>query len=363
MRIRSGLILASLLLVVIFTAPLVRAEDGDTRGEDDHGGGLKLQSGNLTAIFEGQKPSLRFFFNSDPRQAYFVKFNSLIEHNDTDHNLVFEHNETLAMASLEAANWTHTNFTDTGDHVEISFTTHQLLIQPAGRHTEDTESGRLANVDVTFIAKLYKTNVVKTITVGNATFTIHGGVEIKVDILIAHWPFISMNNRLALRIDLHSQLNEFRLQEHDGEHEVHNDETDTHENETTHTHETEHTNGVEHEINDHEDGGEGKIQFLTNNSTIGGFFRFVNNSITDGKPTPVGASFRFESDEDSQTQNEFKLFISYHSFSNTLVHDPSFGITPRGAQTPFISLVPLAVVSIALSAAAVALARRKKSLA
>ncbi len=372
MRTLYKALLVTTLLTMLLSTPILRADEG-TNEHEDHNGNIIIQNGNLTAIFDGQKPSIRFFFTSNVRQVYFAKFNSLTEFNDTTHTLVFYHNESLQSASLEEANWTHSQFYNASDGaLAIDFTTHQLNITPTGHQEDTTGTNHLSNTTVMITAKLYPNNMDHTIKVGNATFTIHGGVEIKLDITINNWPFINSNDRLALRIDLHSSVNEFEVHEHDGDHEVNTNETEP-SNETD-THDTlpslalqnvapmseTHTNDTDHEIEEHH--GEGQVQLLTANGLVGGFFRFVSNAMTDGSSTGVAASYRFEPDEVNSTQHEFKLYLSYHSFSKSLVHDPSFGVTPLPRQSlPVFAAVSVLVVGV-MSAAAVLVARRKRIL-
>ncbi len=368
--LHKQLFLTTLLLTLIITTPILRADENTgTTEHEDHNGNITITNGNLTAIFDGQKPSLRFFFTSNALQRYFLKFNSLTEFNATN-GLAFFHNESLASASLEEANWTHSQFYNASDGaLAIDFTTHQLNITPTG-HMEDTnEPNHLSNTTVTITAKLYPTNTDHTITVGNATFTIHGGVEIKLDISINNWPFLNTNDRLALRIDLHSSINEFEVSEHDGDHEINTNETEPgNETQTGDTlpapyslapmNETQ-GNDTDHEISEHQ--GEGQVQLLTSNGLIGGFFRFVSNAMTDGSPTAVAASYRFEPDEVNSTEHEFKLFLSYHSFSSSLVHDPSFGVVPLPRQSLPV-FTALSVILVGVMSAAVLLARRKRIL-
>ncbi len=351
MRTLYKALLVTILLSILLTTPILRADTGTSETED-HSGNITIQNGNLTAIFDGQKPSIRFFFTSNVRQVYFAKFNSLTEFNDTTNTLVFYHNESLQTASLEAANWTHSQFYNASDGATaIDFTTHQLIITPTGHMQDTTGTSHLSNTNVTITAKLYPTNTDHTVTVGNSTFTIHGGVEIKLDISIGNWPFINSNDRLALRIDLHTSINEFEVHEHDGDHEV---------NET-------HINEGDHEIDDHQGEnhdhqGEGQVQLLTASGLVGGFFRFANNAITDMSSTAVAASFRFEPDEVNSAQHEFKLYLSYHSFSKSLVHDPSFGVVPLPRQSfPVFAAVSVVLIGV-MSAAAVLVARRKRIL-
>lgn len=362
MRNLHTILLASFFLAILLATPFVRANESSpaitTRENED--GSLRIQSGNLTAIFNGENPSLHFFYTSNARQQYFIKFNSLTEFNDTDHNLAFDHNESLRTSSLESAHWNHTNFYNASDgSIAIDFTTHQLFIVPTGRMQDNPPTPNLFNVTVTITAKLYKTGTTKTFTVGNDTFTVQGGVEIKLDISISNWPFLdpsSTNDRLALRMDLHSSVNAFETHEQDGDHEV-NETGNFHENETQTN-----NNETDHEIEDHN--GEGSVQLLTSDGMIGGFFRFVSNAMTDGSSTKVAASYRFGEDEVNLTEQELKLFLSYHSFTSSLVHDPSFGVNPAAyAQHGLPSLLPVGVVAVGLSAAAgILLAKRRRIL-
>jgi hypothetical protein len=365
------LILTTLLLTLVISTPLLRAEENTgTNESEDHNGNITITNGNLTAIFDGQKPSLRFFFTSNARQTYFLKFNSLTEFNATN-GLAFLHNESLAQASLEEANWTHSQFYNASDGaLAIDFTTHQLNITPTG-HQEDfgsNETSHLSNTTVTITAKLYPTGTDHTVQVGNATFTVHGGVEIKLDISINNWPFINTNDRLALRIDLHSSINTFEVSEHDGDHEINTNQTETgNDTQTGNTMPAPHLalmnetqgNDTDHEISEHQ--GEGQVQLLTSNGLIGGFFRFVSNAMTDGSSTAVAASYRFEPDEVNSTQHEFKLYLSYHSFTNSLVHDPSFGVVPTPSQSLPV-FTALSIVLVGVMSAAVLVAQRKRIL-
>jgi hypothetical protein len=371
MRTLHKLLLTTLLLTLVISTPLLRAEESSGTSEsEDQNGNITITNGNLTAIFDGQKPSLRFFFTSNARQDYFLKFNSLTEFNATN-GLAFFRNESLASASLEEATWNHTQFYNASDGaLAIDFTTHQLMIVPTGNMEDTVIPNHLANVTVTITAKLYPTNTDHTITVGNATFTIHGGVEIKLDISISGWPFINPNDRLALRIDLHSSINQFEVSEHDGDHEVNTNETGPEPNDTQTSNTTPapyslapmnetQGNDTDHEISEHE--GQGQVQLLTTDGLVGGFFRFVSNAMTDGSSTAVAASFRFEPDEVNSTEHEFKLYLSYHSFTNTLVHDPSFGVVPLPRQGLPV-FTALSIILVGVMSAAVLVAQRKRIL-
>ncbi len=363
MRPYKRIILASLLLLILLAAPIARAHDGGggdngSGDQKEHTGNLVLHSGNLTVVFEGQKPKLRISSITNARQVFEVEFSKLIEFNNTNGNLAFQSKETVQRASLEAANFSNSGFFNITGGVAINFTTHQLFIEPAGdqlqkhslapMHGGDSKdnNGHLANVDVTFETKIFRTNTTKTFMVGNSTFTVKGGVEVKIDVFIAHWPFLTLKNRLALRIDLESSINKFQVHENDGDHQINANETKTDQH--------------EHDIK--EDEHEGTVQILTQSGLVGGFFRFVKTALTDGKPTPVAASFRVEQDDEQQTENEFKLFLSYHSFNNTLEHDPSFGINPAalGSASTFATFTPLALVALSSTAAVLLVSMKRR---
>lgn len=316
---------------------------GGVEEDDEHGGRVVLTSGNLTAEFEGMKPRVKFYLNNEtPPVEYQVKFKRLVEFDDSNEDGVFQSREMVAGAEIEKAQWNNTGFYSildgtTGSVIGlgINFTTNTFRIV---RQSSSSD----VDVFVKFAVAIYNISVTRTLD--NGTFTIRGGSEVKIDIFVgapgASWPFgDEAHPRLALRVDLHSNLNEFEFEEEGrGRSKVRGNESESPE-------------VGEHPLRMKEREREHEIEFVrvSNATTSIGFFQFVSRALADGRWVNVTASYKVEGAED-EGEKEFKLYLSYPRFNTTLEHDPSFGFassTPPTSEETFITSPGKAKVSVA----------------
>lgn len=340
-------ILGTLMIGLMALAmPSVAATD--PRGSFDNGNSVSFSSGPLTGVFEGNVPHLKFYATNElGRAVYMVNFRALIEYTPSSSGSgVFQSPEAQARADFDSAAWTHsTNFYSikdtTGATVGMGFNftlaNRMQIVSMSGQ-----PSGSLGPNDVTLVVKAY--NSTKTITVNGQSITI-ANAEIKIDFVLKNWPFISQNDKLALQVNMHSDFNHFDLDETTGTHGV--DATND-----------EGANVAEHEFHQ-TSGPRQEVRFssglITSSMNIG-FFRFVNTATVtppSGSPYPVSVTAAYKGEKEGN-EMFFKLYLSYPSFTGTLVHDPSFGLGP-GFPTLFLIVGGAAVAGLV---AVVAIRRR-----
>jgi len=325
------------IAIMILGTPLARAAETPTGTIDNVGNRIVFTTGSLTATFEGMVPKVTFYErNSMMRDAQQVNFRALIEFNDADHNGVFESNETVAMAILDEARWTHTGFYSlpSGSGVGMDFTQADPMSLQDG-HT-------LAAGSVVLTVKAY--NTTHTATIDGKQVTI-GTAELKFDVAISNWPFQNSTDMLALQVNMHSSSERYDMMEDSG----------------TQTVDGSHEEGVQvaehqfHETSDVEQEARLSTGTITTSSTMG-FFRFVNTA-TVTSPTgvtssvPVTASFKSAADNDAGYKAVFmKLYLAYPYFQGTLVHDPSIGL---GSGFPTLYLIVVGAAAAGLVAVVV----------
>jgi hypothetical protein len=325
------------IAIIIFSAPMARAVSTPTGTVDNAGNRILFSTGSLTAVFEGMVPKVTFYDqNSMMREQQQVNFRALVEFNDADHNGIFENNETVAMAILDEARWTHTAFygLPSGSGVGINFTQADPMSLQDG-HT-------LAAGSVVLIVKAY--NTTHTVTVDGKQVTI-ATAELKFDVAISNWPFQNNTNMLALQVNMHSSSERYDMVEDSGTQSV---DGSRDEGAQTAEHEFHETSDVEQEARL-------STGTITTSSTIG-FFRFVDTATvtsTNGATStvPVTASFKSATDNDAGIRETFmKLYLAYPNFAGTLVHDPSIGL---GSGFPTLYLIVVGAAAAGLVAVVV----------
>lgn len=295
--------------------PTVLAEDIRMPHGSEEPNRIVMNTGIVTASFEGKKPKVTFTPTGASDQ-YKITFKRLIEFSDSNLDGAYQRNEKVAWAELESANWTHTAFYNlTGRHIAtigigINFTySGPLRIQVQGGQPKTA-----ANAAVTFAVKLFQYNLtdIKVIAPSQAfTYSILGGTEVKADVIISGWPFGTENNpKLALEVQLNSKNDQFEIKEKSGTNHVNANQTAMGESYMFETADVEQ-----------------KIHYLNATGYVAGFFKFVDLAIvrSAGKSTIVNVYASYTTEPEGGA-NQFKVFLAYPNFTGTLEHDPSFGI-------------------------------------
>ncbi len=325
MKNAKKIIAITLLLAMLASQSIAVARADDSPSWDDHNS--TFTAGALKAVFEGNQPNIKFSLTTDTGNTeYDVRFKRLLEFNDTLGTGVFSHRyETpIQTAELDVSNWNPTYYQlKQGSNtigIAVNFT----------NNIQITEGGS-GSIPVTLVAKAY--NTTQTQIVNGKTVTIEQA-EIKVDVIIANWPFQNEKApRLALQINLHSESDSFETEQSDSTH-------------TTNVSPTSNTDEQKFNATSSE---EQEIRYAGTAGTTGmiGFFRFVDSATINHTTTvPVLASYRgSQESEEGGTENELAVFLSYPKFTGTLEHDPSFGFTSSGIPLVWYILGGAVIVS------------------
>jgi len=339
------------LLFVSTTAPIALADKRTPIGTEE-ANRLVMRTDYITAVFEGKKPKVTFYITNTTGKSpeYKINFKRLIEFNDTNNNKVFEKPEQLAWAELESADWDHTAFYNLTESTKgkIGIAINFTLSSPINIEKKG-DSPTKTNLSLKLVVKLYQYNITDVKKVGASTYTysVIGGVEVKVDVIIANWTFgIESSPYLALEMNLHSNHNRFEIEERTQRRVVNGNQTESE------TRKMEQTNATEQ-----------KMRYLNATGYVVGFFKFVNYArIVAGTivyTVNVTASYISEPEVG---ENQVKLFMCYPKWlTGILYHDPSFGVsepvTPTAEVTIPEFLVSSAIVLIITIAIAISILR------
>lgn len=324
------LLLVGLILGSMCSPVVIAYDEREPKGEIE-ADRIVMSTGMLTAVFEGKKPKITFYLTNTTERAteYKLNFKRLIEFDDLIRDGAYQSIERVAWAELEPLAWTHTAFYNlTGRTrprigIGINFTySGPLQINRTGPPPET-----VANVTITFAVRIYQYNLtdIKMVGLQGFTYSVIGGAEVKVDLLLSGWPFgASENPMLALEIQLHSSHNRFEVEERYARRSVNANLTGVGELKMEQTLETEQ-----------------KIRYLNATGEAVGFFKFVGVAIVkfagESSLVDVEASYTGGRGEE---WGQLKLFLAYPKFEGTLEHDPSFGIGEPGFPTTVEETIP-----------------------
>ncbi|OLE70447.1 hypothetical protein AUF78_06660 [archaeon 13_1_20CM_2_51_12] len=289
-------------------------------GSVDSSNRVIFKSGPLTGVFEGNVPHITFYATNEVgRTTYQLNFRALIEFSTSSGESTYESPTMLARADFDSATWTASNFypvrdKTTGTTIGMGF--NFTLNSPMQIVQQTPPPQSLKPGDVVLVVKAY--NNTRTITANGQSVTINTA-EIKIDFVLKNWPFASLNDKLALQVNMHSDYNHFDLDQGTGTTTV--DATND-EGAGVMEHPYREASGVEQNVRY----ASGPV---TSSMNIG-FFHFVNTAtLTSASGTTqsvlVVASYKSEKDG---PETFLKLYLVYPYFASgsTLVHDPSFGL-------------------------------------
>jgi hypothetical protein len=227
----------------------------------------------------------------------------------------------------------------------------------AGGDSEDHPFVDYAGMTLRFYGHVYTEDHYGNVTDDfgvETNYTIAGGMELKVDIEIGNFPFISETSKIAvlnyLREDVASSgeyEHSFELHEEDGDNEIDSDEVSE-------------VYGVEFEdLDEDNDGEDDDIQQIsvvdgTNNMTRGLYSWLDKAVITDlnGTETAVDVDTSYWTDGEG-----LLLFFAYPNFNGgSILHDPSLRLLDSGtpiSQPSGILNLPMETITLIGVASAV----------
>ncbi|MHA1864562.1 MAG: hypothetical protein ACTSWA_12390 [Candidatus Thorarchaeota archaeon] len=373
-------------------------DDDDTShiedDEDDHeldeyrdsNGTIWIETDVMTVTLDPKLPIYQYWYAGDENGSlarFMVSYLMIVEFEDSNGDGVYQPNETLSFAPLDAFEWSLQTGEITNDLNEVtevyaSYTKGGLSsdweddwfedwmpeYEPeeedpailASDDEDDLNFTRFSGMTLRFYGHIYKTDYNGNITDDfgvESNYTIAGGMELKVDIEIGNFPFISDTSKVAvlnyLKEDVASSNeyeHSFKLHEDDGDVEIDSDEISE-------------DHGVEFDDRDDDDDGEDDdIQQLSfvdsiNNATRGLYSWLDKAVITDlnGTETAVDVEASYWTDGQG-----LLLFLAYPNFDGgSILHDPSMRLFD--SETPVVQsqgILNLPMETIALIGVAAA---------
>ena len=403
------LLLASLSPATAFTI----SDDDDTTTEDetesmhdddmhddmheidehrDSEGTVWIETDVMTVTLDPDMPIYQYWYAGDENGSlarFMVSYLMIVEFEDSNGDGVYQPNETLSFAPLDAFEWSLqtgeiTNELDEITEVYASYTKGGLSSDweddwfeewmPEYEHEEEEDPLLIASDDeselnftmysgmtLRFYGHIYTTDYNGNITDDfgvESNYTVAGGMELKVDIEIGNFPFISNTSKVAvlnyLKEDVassHEYGHSFNLHEDDGDYEIDSEDISD-------------DYGVEFEDrDDDDDGDDDDIQQLsvvdTITNTTRGLYSWLDKAvITDlnGTETAVDVDASYWTDGQG-----LLLFFAYPNFDGgSILHDPSMRLfdsgTPVVQPTGILNLPMETIALIGVAAAIVVVA-------
>ena len=319
-----------------------------------------------------------------------VNYLMIVEFEDDNGDGVYQPNETLAFAPLDAFEWSLqtgaiTNEHDQNTEVYASYTKgglsedweddwfedwmpgyeeedNETLLASEGEEDHDYDFTRFKFMTLQFYGHIYMDDYNGTVTDDEgvkANYTVFGGVELKIDIEIGNFPFLSNTSSVAVLNYLREDVatsdeydHHFILHEESGE-----DDHDSSE-------EMEH---LGEEFEDLEDNEVQEISFVDATTDVThGFYRWLDKAVVthlNGSQEAVDVSASYWTDG-----NGLLLFFVYPNFDGgSILHDPSLRLiegaspfTPPGGllDLPFESYVVIGITVVLIAGVGLAIRRR-----
>jgi len=369
-------------------------EDDDDKEHEldeyrDSNGTVWIETDVMTVTLDPKLPIYQYWYAGDENGSlarFMVSYLMIVEFEDSNGDDVYQPNETLSFAPLDAFEWSLqtgeiTNELNEVTEIYASYTKGGLSSDweddwfedwmPEYEHEDEGDEVPLLASDdesdlnftlfsgmtLRFYGHIYTTDYYGNITDDfgvESNYTIAGGMELKVDIEIGNFPFMSDTSKVAvlnyLKEDVassHEYEHSFKLHEDDGDYEIDSEEiSDNH--------------GVEFEDRDDDnDGEDDDIQQLSivdniTNATRG-FYSWLDKAvITDlnGTETAVDVDASYWTDG-----HGLLLFFAYPNFDGgSILHDPSMRLLDSGTpvvQSPGILNVPMETIAFIGVAAAI----------
>lgn len=356
----------------------------------DQDGTAWIETDVVTVMLNPHLPSYQYWFTPDENGSlarFMVNFMMIVEFEDYNGDGVYQPNETIAFAPLDAFEWilkTGTITKEDGSTKEVyaSYTKGGLsydweddwfkdwipgwdahedppTLLATGEQENDTFA-HFAEMTLQFYGHIYADNQTEQVIDDGgvqAEYTVEGGAELKVDIEIGNFPFVSETSKVAvlnyLREDVASSddVNHyFTLHEETGD--------DNHESEIE-------MEDFGEEFENVLDDDVQEISFVDEDTDVTqGFYRWVDKALVtslEGAKEAVDVQASYWTDGQG-----LLLFLAYPNFDGgSLIHDPSVRLiesaSPYIPPTPFnIPVMTVAVGSSVIILAAIGLTLKRR---
>ncbi len=395
-----------MIVLLVSIAPKVHAQT-TTGGEDDNGdnqtttqeqetinheptqtrdsdGTVWMQTNVMTVMLNPTAPSYQYWYTPDKNGSlarFKVSYLMVVEFQDLNGDGVYQPNETLQFAPLQAFDWTLQTGSvkdSTGHNTEIyasyvkgglssgewdnewfkhwmpGYGEEGTSLSDENR-TEDQlpDNGTLnlaafEPMTMRFYAHLYLNNYNGTVSDDKgikANYTVDGGVELKIDIEIGNFPFMSNTSKVAVLnylqedVGTNAENHAFGLEEDGGTHQV--DTPDTWQSGSNLGQKFENDDGNHSEYEDNTQ----QLSFIEASTNITrGFYRWLDKAVQtlpDGSKTAVDVQASYWADS-----NALLLFLAYPNFDNgSILHDPSVRFSESASPVPIPTQGPLDIPS------------------
>ncbi|MFX1272318.1 MAG: hypothetical protein ACFFAX_11590 [Promethearchaeota archaeon] len=401
--LKYAVVLTFLVLLLSPISVLAQSDDGDEYEEEhepeysrDSDGTAWIQTDIVTVRLDGEQPIFQFWYSSDSNGSharFLVSYLMIVEFEDLNGDEVYQVNETLDFAPLDAFEWalqTGAVTDELGHNTEVyaSYTKGGLSEDweddwfedwmPGYKEMDEPEEPfilssdndinftRFEGMTLQFYAHMYLDDYNGTVSDDEgvkANYTVLGGVELKIDIEIGNFPYLSETSHIAIL----NFLQEDVASEDDSDHHfrLHEDEEDEDRDSENLMPEEEWGKKFE-DADDDDDGHEDDVQELSlveaSTDTTRGFYRWLDKAVMT---LPGGSQEAVDVEASYWTNgNALLLFFSYPNFDGgSLLHDPSMRlaelaaplgngglIIPEGIVLPAIAAIALfAVVGLGIA--------------
>jgi hypothetical protein len=357
-------------------------KEHDIEYHKDENNSVWIETDVMTVTLNPNMPSYQYWYTADANGSlarFMVNFMMIVEFEDSNGDGAYQPEETLAFAPLDAFEWllqtgTLTNGDGQVEEFYASYTKgglssdweddwfedwmpgyddgddheNETLSLAAEGDDHDLNLTKFKPMTLRFYGHIYRNDVAGNITDDEGVqgnFTILGGMELKVDIEIGNFPFVSNTSKVAvlnyLREDIASSDDDhyYRLHEDSSDEEIDSeDDVGT---------------GVDFEEHDEDHDGEpDDVQELSivdsANNITRGFYRWLDKAVIthlNGSETAVDVDASYWTDGKG-----FLLFLAYPNFDGgSILHDPSMRLvetgSPIAAPTGFLG-VPIETISM-----------------
>ncbi|TFG33030.1 hypothetical protein EU528_01635 [Candidatus Thorarchaeota archaeon] len=353
----------------------------------DTNGTVWIETDVMTVTLDPKLPIYQYWYTGDENGSlarFMISYKMIVEFEDSNGDGIYQPNETLAFVPLDAFEWSLQTGEITNDLNEVtevyaSYTKGGLSYkfeddwyeewmpeieeeeeEPVILASEDPEDHAFADfagMTLRFYGHVYTTDYFGNVSDDfgvESNYTVAGGMELKVDIEIGNFPFISETSKVAVLNYLIEDVassgeyeHSYELHEKDGDNEVDSEDVSD-------------IYGIGFEDRDeNHDGQDDDIQQIsvvdgTNNLTRGLYSWLDKAIITDlnGTETAVDVDTSYWTDGEG-----LLLFFAYPNFDGgSLLHDPALRLLDTGSpiiQPTGILNLPMETITLIGVASAV----------
>ncbi|MBD3158548.1 MAG: hypothetical protein GF309_07135 [Candidatus Lokiarchaeota archaeon] len=383
------------LFLLVTSTTVYAQENGEENGEDDYeydyeeenepeherdeSGTVWIQTDVVTVMLDPQQPAYQYWYSADENGSlarFRVAYPMVIEFEDTNGDGAYQVNETIAFVPLQAFEWTLqtgsvTNEEGLNEEVYASYTKGGISgedwdddwyedwmpeteenetdddddeddeQEPFALTDEDSDDDELnltkyEDMTVQFYAHIYLNDYNGSVTDDagvQANYTVSAGTELKIDIEIGNFPFISNTSKVTVLNFLQEDIaasedsdHKFITNEDDGEHEYESEDE----------WESDELGEAFDDVDEDDDGEDDDVQNISlvegSTNITRAFYSWLDKAVIDlpnstTNAVDVKASY-------FTTGEALLLFLAYPNFDDgSLVHDPSMKLLPESSPT------------------------------